>query len=551
MGTLYILSGAKLEAIVQVHSIFRPDFPTRHRESWFSPTAACRDGALMDSLPLHPKRTRWAALRHWLRSRMPSVVGDGASTLVSKIVSQAVQLLIFLVAARVLESAEFGLYAFSSAIVVMLVVIAEGGWGEFVMKAECGERELDQIGTISIIAGMLVTIAGLLAATVAWLHFGRSHEALLLVLFSCWFLPSSLYAVYDGLLVARGLLRKQAAIRIASEVAGLCATLLGLWLGWNVFSLVAGRLVSQLVCLGASAILLGWFPNLYLTWPFAREVLEFSRHILSNRLILFLRSYSGTLAIGSFLGLTEAGYYRVAERIVAAFSELIGEPARMLAWTLFRRSAMVIGADGRSVRDAGSSATVFMTVLMAISAPIYLGLSLISSELIGIVLGEKWAPAAALVAILSMKQVLLTPGYVTEALLSLSGNIRRMPRTLLLNALVSVSLVLVTAPFGVAAAAWGQCVASLISLLTSMHLQQNYGGLGWGQVIRKSGYVAVAIALMAVAVYGLGHFAETFSMQRVPTVLLQVVSGGAIYICTLLALEKMIGDTAAILSVRH
>lgn len=505
----------------------------------------------MDNFPLRRKSVGWTGLRHWLRSRLPSVVGDGASTLVSKIVAQVVQLLIFLVAARVLESAEFGLYAFSSAIMIMLVVVAEGGWGEFVMKAECSARELDQVGTISIIAGMLVTIVGLAGAATAWLVFRRPHEAALLVLFSCWFLPSSLYAVYDGLLVARGLLRRQAVIRMASEIAGLCCTMLGLWLGWSIFSLVAGRLMSQLVCLGASAVVLGWFPRIYLTWPLAREILEFSRHILSNRLIVFLRSYSGTLAIGSFLGLAEAGYYRVAERIVAAFSELIGEPARMLAWTLFRRSAMVMSSDGRPVRDAGAAATVFMMVLMAISTPIYLGLSLISSNLIEVVLGDKWAPAAVLVAILSMKQVLLTPGYVTEALLSLSGNIRRMPPTLLLNALVSVSLILLLAPFGVTAAAWGQCAASLISFLTSMHLQKNYGGLGWGKVLRKSGYVMVAIALMAAAVYGLGYFAETRSMRRILTVLLQVAAGSAIYACTLLALEKMFGGAASILPVKR
>lgn len=503
----------------------------------------------MGGFSFRSKNAGSTGLRHWLRSRLPSVVGDGASTLVSKIVSQIVQLLIFLVAARVLESAEFGLYAFSSAIVVMLVVVAEGGWGEFVMKAECTDRELDQIGTISIIAGMLVTAVGLLAAAIAWLFFHRSHEALLLVLFSCWFLPSSLYAVYDGLLVARGLLRKQALIRMASEIAGLCMTMLGLWLGWNVFSLAAGRLVSQLVCLGGSVAVLAWRPRLHLSWPFAREILEFSSHILSNRLILFLRSYSGTLAIGSFLGLAEAGYYRVAERIVAAFSELIGEPARMLAWTLFRRAAIVTGLDGRPVRDAGPSATAFMTVLMAISTPIYFGLSLISSDLIDIVLGEKWAPAAILVAILSMKQVLLMPGYVTEALLSLSGNIRRMPPTLLLNALVSVSLILLLAPFGVVAAAWGQCAASLISFVTSMHLQKSYGGLRWGKVMRKSRYVAVAVVLMAIAVYGLGHFAGSLSIQRLVTVLLQVIAGGAIYVCSLLALEKMSRGAASILPI--
>ncbi|WP_240535531.1 oligosaccharide flippase family protein [Rhizobium freirei] len=482
---------------------------------------------------------------------MPTVIGDGASTLVSKIVSQAVQLLIFLVAARALESAEFGLYAFSSAIVVMLVVIAEGGWGEFVMKAECSDSELDQIGTISIIAGVLVTIIGASGAAIAWFLFHRPHEALLLALFSCWFLPSSLYAVYEGLLVARGLLRKQSIIRIASEITGLCVTIVGLWLGWNVFSLAAGRLASQLICLAGSAAVLAWRPRLCLTWPFAREVLGFSSHILSNRLILFLRSYSGTIAIGSFLGLTEAGYFRVAERIVAAFSELIGEPARMLAWTLFRRSALPTGSDGRQVRDIGSAATFFMMVLMAIATPIYLGLSLISSDLIDIILGEKWAPAAALVAILSMKQVLLMPGYVTEALLSLSGNIRRMPPTLLFNAVVSVTLILLLAPFGVVAAAWGQCAASLVAFLTSMRLQKYYGGLGWGEVMRKSGYLAVAVGLMAAAVYGLGYFAGSLNIQRVLTVLLQVVAGGAIYVCTLLVLKKMGGGTVSVLSVRQ
>ncbi|MDL2406037.1 oligosaccharide flippase family protein [Rhizobium calliandrae] len=495
----------------------------------------------MDGSPLPPSSPGRSRLPPWLHLRLPSVIGDGASTLCSKIVSQVVQLLVFLVAARVLESAEFGLYAYSSAIMILLVVVAEGGWGEFVMKTECSEHELDQIGTISIISGVLVTMVGLGIAATVWLVFHQTWEAMLLGLFSCWFLPSSLSVVYDGLLVARGLLRKQAAIRIAAEVTGLCVTILGLWIGWNVFSIVAGRLATQLVGLFASAIVARWVPRLRLTWPFAREILEFSRHILANRLIIFLRSYSGTLAIGSFLGLTEAGYYRVAERIIAAFSELIGEPARMLAWTLFRRAAVKIDANGRASRDVGASATTFMIVLMAASAPIYLGLSLISSGLIYVVLGEKWAPAAILVTILSVKQVLLTPGYVTEPLLSLTGNIRHMPMALLLNGAASVGLIVIFAPFGVEITAWGQCLASLISFAVSMHLQRNYGGLAWSRVIRNCAYVAVAIAAMAATVYLLGYLAQASALRHLSTLAIQVVFGGTIYVLTLAILQKVMG----------
>ncbi|MEF0940981.1 oligosaccharide flippase family protein [Rhizobium sp. BR 362] len=503
----------------------------------------------MDGLPLPPSSSGRFGLPRWLRLRMPSVIGDGASTLVSKIVSQVVQLVVFLVAARVLESAEFGLYAYSSAIVILLVVVSEGGWGEFVMKTDCTQDELDQVGTISIITGMLVTIVGLCITAVVWFFFNQPWEGKLLGLFSCWFLPSSLLVVYDGLLVARGLLRKQAAIRIAAEVTGLAVTMLGLWIGWNVFSLVAGRLATQIVSLLASAIVARWYPKPRLTLPFAREILEFSRHILANRLIIFLRSYSGTLAIGSFLGLAEAGYYRVAERIIAAFSELIGEPARMLAWTLFRRATVKIDANGKTFRDVGAPATTFMTLLMAISAPIYLGLSLISSGLIDVVLGDKWAPAAILVTILSAKQVLLTPGYVTEPLLSLSGNIKRMPPALLFNGAISVGLIVLLAPFGVEVAALGQCLASLISFAISVRLQRNYGGLAWRRVIGDCAYVAIAIAAMAATVYSLGYLAEASALRHLVTVAIQVVSGGAAYVLTLAILQKVIGISIPIFAV--
>ncbi len=212
---------------------------------------------------------------------------------------------------------------------------------------------------------------------------------MLLGLFSCWFLPRRFRLFMTGCW-SRGAFcanRRSSASRPRSS--GCASPYSAYGSGGMSSRLVIGRLATQLVSLFASAAVARWYPRPRLTWPFAREILEFSRHILANRLIIFLRSYSGTLAIGSFLGLTEAGYYRVAERIIAAFSELIGEPARMLAWTLFRRAAVKIDANGKASRDVGASATTFMTILMAASAPIYLGLSLISSGLIDVVLGDK------------------------------------------------------------------------------------------------------------------------------------------------------------------
>lgn len=468
--------------------------------------------------------------------RLPHLIGDGFAALCAKVISQAAQLSIFIVAAHVLAAAEFGFFAFASSFAIFVLVVAEGGWGEFIMKGGVDKTDIDQLATLSMLSGLVATILGLSAAATMY-TLGHGWDALLIALFSSWYLPASLSTVYDGILISQGRLKSQSIIRIAAEIIGLFVAIGGLSLGWNIVALICGRLAQQLTILAASMIMLRWLPRLRLHRAYAAQVLEFSRHIVANRLVVFFRSYAGTLVVGSFLGLAEAGYYRAAERIVAAFSELMGEPARMLAWILFGRAA---GKDRGDVDRAaiGTTATTFMTVLMAISTPIYLGLALISAELIDVVLGDKWAPAAILVAILAAKQTLLIPGYVTEPLLSLSGNIHRMPKAVMLNGAISVGLIILLTPFGAVATALGQCVAAVFSFNISMRLQSREGELAWNRVLRDCGLVAIAVCAMAAAVFLFGRIAEASSLRQMSTIALQVVAGAAIYVAALAILQR-------------
>ncbi|RDL48133.1 Teichuronic acid biosynthesis protein TuaB [Ensifer sp. M14] len=470
--------------------------------------------------------------------RLPHLIGDGFAALCAKVISQAAQLSIFIVAAHVLAAAEFGFFAFASSFAIFVLVVAEGGWGEFIMKGGADKTDVDQLATLSLLSGLLATILGLSTAA-AMFMLGHGWNALLVALFSSWYLPASLSTVYDGILISQGRLKSQSIIRIAAEIIGLFVAIGGLSLGWNIVALICGRLAQQLTILAASMIMLRWLPRLRLHRAYAAQVLEFSRHIVANRLVVFFRSYAGTLVVGSFLGLAEAGYYRAAERIVAAFSELMGEPARMLAWILFGRAAGKDKDKGDADRAAiGTTATTFMTVLMAISTPIYLGLALISAELIDVVLGDKWAPAAILVAILAAKQTLLIPGYVTEPLLSLSGNIHRMPKAVMLNGAISVGLIILLTPFGAVATALGQCVAAVFSFNISMRLQSREGGLAWNRVLRDCGLVAIAVCAMAAAVFLFGRIAEASSLRQMSTIALQVFAGAAIYVAALAILQR-------------
>ncbi|UVC07727.1 oligosaccharide flippase family protein [Rhizobium sp. TH2] len=478
-------------------------------------------------------------------------MGAGVWTLTPKIASQVAQLAAFILAARVLTSTEFGFYAYSSAFALLFVAIAEGGWGEFVLKSPDYRGKLSQIATAAMIAGTLITILGLAATALIALYFDWWEEAAIIALFSCWFLPSAMSTVYDAILVAEGRLRDLALIRIVSELVGFGIVLYGIHAGWGVVFFVAGRLGAQLTNLSLSIAVTRWLPRLQLSWEFCKELLEFSRHIVANRIIIFFRSYSATLLVGSFLGLAEAGYYRAAERIIAAVSELIGEPARILTWTRLRKVAHLASHERRAKADVGRSATTIMSVLLTIALPVYVGLALVSEPLVRIVLGDAWAPTSMLITLLALKQVLLVPGYVTEPLLSLSGNIRKMPRTILLNSLVGVGFLLVLAPFGMLAAAYGQCAASLVSFCISIRLQSAYGGMNWGRVLRDCSLPMIALAVMVGAVIASSNLAQFLSMSGAPSVVLQVLVGALIYFMALAAGHKFGGVALPIFGIPH
>lgn len=474
-----------------------------------------------------------------LRLINPNIVGGGFSALSAKLVSQVAQLSAFVIATRVLTPTEFGFFAFTSAVAIFLVVLAEGGWAEFIMKSPAGEEHLDQVTTISLASGLLFTALGLGVAGILYEAFDQVMEASLLALFSCLALPSAMTTTYDGALVHRGRLHSQAIIRITAESAGLALIVFGLFKGWNVFALVAGRLAMQLVLLCGSILAVGWIRPVAPTRIVRREVLLFSQHIVANRLIVFLRSYSGTLAVGSFLGLAEAGYYRAAERIVAALYELVGEPMRMLAWIVFRRARdredSEAGKDD-AMRKAGN--TLF-PLLLAVAAPVFVGLGLVADGFVYLVLGEAWAPAAMVVSVLAVKQLLMASGCMTEPLLSIKGNICKMAPVGLANSLVLIGLIVVLAPFGLLPLAYGQVLAAAVVLATLIWLQGRYGGLDWYGIARGSGFVPLAVAGMIGAIYALGQAIDLSTLAPWVALALRAAAGGTGYLLVLLLLRRL------------
>ncbi|MEX0644880.1 MAG: oligosaccharide flippase family protein [Parvularculaceae bacterium] len=459
----------------------------------------------------------------------PSLVGAGGRALSIRVVSQAAQLLLFIAAARVLTPADFGVFALVQAASVLLFVVAAAGWREFILAWSGSTQAVNQAITLSIFSGYAMAAIGLASAFVMTLVFDLATVGMLAALFSVCVLMAPMTSAFGAILVSRGHMRALALSNMAAELVGLS---IGLWLlyqGWGVLALAAGKIAMQAMDLLGVIWAARWRLQLHLRGGFGSQIVEISRQILANRVIGFVMSYAATFIVGGYLGVTSVGFFRAAERVVSSISELIFEPLRLLGWMVFRGAADNARTNIGARDNLSKEASIFLPLLIVFASPIFVGLSVVSEEIVVVLLGEAWAPAAPVVSMLAVSSLLLIPTVTTEPLLTITGKIDRLPPVALLNAVVTVAVLFAFARFGLLAAAGARIFSSAVIMLSALWLQDRYAKAPWWGAIKHAAPVYTALVALVISVVVGRLVMIEFDISMAGRLAVEVVVGALAY----------------------
>ncbi len=472
-----------------------------------------------------------------------SVVAAGALNTIARVMSQLSQLVIFILAARLLEPADFGIFALVSAVAVVLFRISQAGWPEFIMAWNGEERVLGQVMMVALISGMLAMGLGFGASGVLHVTGGTSEIVLLAALFAVWIPLSTLAAAQSGILVRSNRLSASALNLMIGEAAGFAVSVWALLGGEGVLALVYGRLVQQIVYVSVGYALTLTLPRFGLARATLRDVLSFFWRILLSRVATNMSSHVVTFLIGGFLGPAAVGFFRAASRITSSALEVIGEPARVMAWARFRGAA---GSKDLLAREVEG----FYIVLVALALPVFLWITVFSNELTVGLLGPAWVEAAPLVAVLGLSQILQLPAYVTESVASLTGQLRRLPGISLLNAAFAVIAVAVAAPFGIWAVAVSQIVVLGAFCISHLWLQGKSANIVWWRVAVATSRAIAGALLMAGLLTAARQWAIVADMPPLVRVLALTLPAVPVYLAMLLAFYPELRPTAARMLMR-
>jgi len=287
-----------------------------------------------------------------------------------------------------------------------------------------------------------------------------------------------------------------------------------------------------------------WPIRLILRGGYGAQIVEISRQILANRVISFAGNNASIFIVGAFLGVTSVGLFRAAERVVSSIAELVFEPLRLIAWMVFRKAADNTQTQTGVREELAKEAGIFLPLLIVFASPVFVGLSVVSEELITVLLGEVWAPAAPVATILAISALLIAPSIANEPLLTMTGKIRALPPVALFNALVAVVVFLAFARFGLVAAALARLGASAVVTITSIWLQSRHANAPWWGTIKRAAPVYTALIALIASVLGARFLLGDQGVPLVNQLFIEIIIGAVVYFTVIMIIKPSYLRTA-------
>jgi len=439
--------------------------------------------------------------------------------------SKSSTLVMTVVVARVLDPAEFGLFALALLVVNLFDYVKDLGVAPALVQNRRPWAALAPTGmTLSVAFG--IGVSALLAAT-AELTAGALKHPELAPMIRLLAIGLALNALST---VPAAYLRRSMDFRarlIPESAAALTKTVLTIALafaGFGVWSLVYGQLAAMAVMMPLYWMVSRQVPRLGHDRAIGVELLRFGIPVTAVTLLAYAIYNVDYLAVGTRLGAEDLGLYTLAYRIPEL---LVLNLCIVVSDVLF--SALSGMQDDRE--ELGRHYLEALSVVMALTAPVGIGLAVAAQPLVATLYGDRYAGSAPILAVIALYTVLYSASFHAGDVFKAVG------RPGLLTAVNAAKLILLIGPAWWAAGHSATLVAVMLLAVEAVHFVLRMAvlhrlmGVRWAQLARALTGPTAAAALMGLATLGISRL--TGGLVAPAELALLAVVGALLYVALL------------------
>lgn len=379
-------------------------------------------------------------------------------TMGGRLLKSAMGIGTLVVVSRYLGPAEFGLVALVMFVIGFGQLFVDAGLRvALVQRAEITELQKNTVFWSSLAFALL--LAGLFilfAAPIARAFDAETIEPLVRWM-TVVFILAALQGVSTTVLERRFAFDRIAISEVVAAVAG-AATAIGLVVaGYGIAALVMQQLVQAAISCVIQVAMARWRPRLEFSWQDFRGLMSYAAYVLMTDIVSFLTTQLDRPLVSGLFNPQTLGYLTMSRQIVTSPFKIFAQMARKVLFPMLAS----VQHDRARVGAAYLNIQFAMVLLMA---PVCLGVAAIAVPMVGLLLGEKWAPVVPLIQLLSVQMLLLPVQNVNQTVLTSLGFAKFQFYWQLIAGSVSLGAMVLAAPWGIEAAVGARVAVTLFTM---------------------------------------------------------------------------------------
>ena len=457
-----------------------------------------------------------------------AVIWRSGSQILAQIITWASTLLVI----RLLDPADYGLFAMTQVVLSFLAFLNGWGFASALVQSDSVDpfRIRQAFGLLLLLNALLAAIQ-FFGAPFAAGYYGQPVVADLLRVQALLFLATPFIALPEVMLGRALDFRRQAIVNLLAAFAG-AGTALGCALaGYGVWTLVYAPIAmfwTRAIGLTLVARLLVW-PSF--NFKGCGQIVGFGSAVLFSQLFWLVQSQSDIFIAGARFDAHALGLYAEALFLAQIFMAKFVPPLNEVAFPAYAR----IKKDAAAVRW---SFLKTVRVLMLVAAPFYCGLAVVAAPMIETLFGAKWLGMAPYIQLISLALILMTVQILFAPVTNALGKPSISMFTAMSGAVLFPVSFLVGAEWGLIGMAWAWLVAAPLLLIVTARLSAPLIGISLWDVARAMLPGLAPALVMAIGVGFAGQALESLGLAAPVQLALLAGLGVALYGALLWLLER-------------
>jgi O-antigen/teichoic acid export membrane protein len=333
----------------------------------------------------------------------------------SGVANQFVSFVIFVVIARLVTPAEFGLVAMAALMIELMQILATAGIADAVIqRPELDDRAADSAFWLNFAGGVAVAALAVVLAGPIDRLFGVAGLGRVIRILSLTFVMAPLGAIHAARLAREFGFR---ALALRNLGANLLSGAIGIWIalsGGGVDALVAQRLAAAAAISVIGFLSYRWVPRLRLDLAACRQMLVFGGKIMSSQILLMGNVRSIELIAGFVLGPVGVATIRVANRCIDMLMGIVVVPFQQMALPFLSR----MQHDPAALQRGYASLSRFSALVIY---PSFAGALALAPVVVPTMFGMQWREAGAVMQVICIAAIPMQFNVLLPATLAAAG----------------------------------------------------------------------------------------------------------------------------------